>query len=56
VVKGLGHKSSHSLGPWFEPRKGDDPAMVQALPSGVPPGGGWRRKHDWGLGPGGLAR
>jgi len=22
VVTGLGHKSSHSLGPWFEPRRG----------------------------------
>jgi len=22
VVTGLGHKYSHSLGPWFEPRKG----------------------------------
>jgi len=39
VVTGLGHKSSHSLAPWFEPRKGEDPAMLQALPSGVPPGG-----------------
>jgi len=31
------------------------PAKKKLILSGVPPGGGWRRKHDWGLGPGGLA-
>jgi len=56
VVTGLGPHSSHSLDPWFEARTGDDQAMVQALPSGVAPGGGWSRKHDWGPGPGGSAR